>query len=935
MQIALGQRTDIFNTDSKPYREALELFDKEKYAAAQKLFEEYMKSLPDRHLEQYINAEFHAGVCALYLFHKDAEYRLEKFVQMHPESPWVKKVYYELANYNYRRKKYKKALEWFQYIDENQLNEEELVELRFKRGHTNFLRDNFEEARPDLFFVKDQESEYKSPALYFYSHIAYESDQLQNAFDGFKQLENDPNFSPLVPYYLTQILYKQGKYDDLLDYAPAFVDSTGTSDIKRQPEIAQLVGDAYYRENDYQQALPFLEQYHEETRKADKTREDFFQMGYTYYVLQDYEKALEYLNEAGNEDDALAQSAVYHMADAYLKLDQKQYARTAFEQVSSMDHIRELKENALFNYAKLSYELSYNPFHEAITAFEDYIEEYPNSVSSDEAYEFLLQVYMKSKNYEKALASLDKITNKDTRTKEAYQIVAFNRGVELMRAEDRDRALAFFDKATEYTINNQITAETKFWKAEIAYSKAQYTKAIGLYNAFLQQPGGYGLDIYPLANYGIGYSQFKQENYGAATTAFRKFVDSPQEKEDDKVSDAYLRVGDGYYIVKDYSNAINYYNLAIGMNQANKDHGMYYKALCYELNDQPNKAIGLFNKLIEEQPNSKYTIDAEFEIAKTYLSMNDYNNAQTYYEGLINDHPTSRHTKFALRDLTLIQVKKGNDSKVIELWNRIKAEYPTDQIALDTYNLVESTLISNGQLNDLPPVVNVSDDDIELKIFRAAEDFAITGDCANGISKLEEYLTKYSPALKATEAHYYLANCYFEAGNMSKALESFNYVVAQPISDYTEESLVAAATINYNNEDYEQALNHYIELESINPALKKNLLEAQIGQLRCYYYLGRSSNALEYADKVIENPNTPSDIARNAYLWRGKIRMDNNELDPAYYDFLEVDKIGGKEGAEAKYYMCEIAFRKDAYDAAETEIFGLIENYSSYSEWKF
>ena len=63
--------------------------------------------------------------------------------------------------------------------------------------------------------------------------------------------------------------------------------------------------------------------------------------------------------------------------------------------------------------------------------------------------------------------------------------------------------------------------------------------------------------------------------------------------------------------------------------------------------------------------------------------------------------------------------------------------------------------------------------------------------------------------------------------------------------------------------------------------------------------------------------------------------MDNNELDPAYYDFLEVDKIGGKEGAEAKYYMCEIAFRKDAYDAAETEIFGLIENYSSYSEWKF
>ncbi|MGB1031664.1 MAG: hypothetical protein ACPGWM_03570, partial [Flavobacteriales bacterium] len=143
-----AQKTDIYTNDNLLYREGLELFDKEKYAAAQKMFETYMEGLSDRHLEQYINAEFHAGICALYLYHKDAEFRLEKFVQMHPESPWVRKVYLELANYNYKRKKYKKSLEWFEYVDPNDLREDDLAEFKFKRGHSMFMQERYADARP-------------------------------------------------------------------------------------------------------------------------------------------------------------------------------------------------------------------------------------------------------------------------------------------------------------------------------------------------------------------------------------------------------------------------------------------------------------------------------------------------------------------------------------------------------------------------------------------------------------------------------------------------------------------------------------------------------------------------------------------------------------------------------------------------------------------
>ncbi|MGB0423560.1 MAG: tetratricopeptide repeat protein, partial [Flavobacteriales bacterium] len=643
----------------------------------------------------------------------------------------------------------------------------------------------------------------------------------------------------------------------------------------------------------------------------------------------------EYLNKASQEGGELAQSALYHMADCYLKLDQKPYARTAFKEVSEMDDIIALKENALFNYAKLAYELSYNPFHEAITAFEEYIEAYPNSVSSDEAYEFLLQVYMKSKNYEKALTSLDKIQNKDTRTKEAYQIVSFNRGVELFRGGSFDNALAFFEKVSDYPVNAQLNSETLFWKGEIAFMKRQYPKAVGLYNAFLQEPGGYSSEYYILGNYGAGYAHFMQENYPSAITAFRKFIDSPRTTDETKLNDAYQRVGDCYYVNKEYPQAIAYYDKSIALAGPNEDYSYFQKAICLELNDQPNKAIKVLNKLLNQQKTSKYYVDAKFEIAKIYLAMDDYDSAQGYFESILNDHPNAGHVKYALVDLCLIHVKKRNTNQILELWNRIKTEYPNDKIALDAYNLVENTLIQEGQLNDLPPVVNVSDDDIESKIFRAAEDLAIVGDCIQAVPKLENYLRTYQPGIHATSANYYLGICYFERGETNKALEAYNFVVNQPFSDYTEESLVAAATLNYNKKQYDQALNHYIELEAINPTLKNNLLEAQIGQLRCYYFLGQMSNALNYADKVIDNQSTPPEIKKTAYLWRGKIRLENGLLDDAYYDFVEVDKLGGKQGAEAKFNMCQIAFNKDAFTACETEIFSLIENYSTYSEWKY
>ena len=42
-------------------------------------------------------------------------------------------------------------------------------------------------------------------------------------------------------------------------------------------------------------------------------------------------------------------------------------------------------EDALFNYAKLAYELSFDPYNEAIIALRDYLKAFPDSPRHDEA----------------------------------------------------------------------------------------------------------------------------------------------------------------------------------------------------------------------------------------------------------------------------------------------------------------------------------------------------------------------------------------------------------------------------------------------------------------------------------------------------------------------------------------------------------------------
>ena len=68
---------------------------------------------------------------------------------------------------------------------------------------------------------------------------------------------------------------------------------------------------------------------------------------------------------------------------------------------------------------------------------------------------------------------------------------------------------------------------------------------------------------YAMTHYNMAYAWFKQKNYAGALSWFRRYVEQPHNKSEEKfVVDGQNRIGDCYFIQRDYTQAVRYYNMA-------------------------------------------------------------------------------------------------------------------------------------------------------------------------------------------------------------------------------------------------------------------------------------------------------------------------------------------------------------------------------------
>ena len=470
--VAFSQSTEKYNSEYENFYRAEDLYLKEQFGAARREFRLFLDEFNHPNDPMYIKASYYEAMSALELYNNDAVPLLMAFNHEYPESIYKKTIFFRLGKFFYYKKDYEEALAWFNQLSAADVEDEEKDEFYFKLGYSNFKQDNIEEARNAFHEVKDGTSQYASPALYYYSHIAYQNKNYEIALTGFLKLTQDPQFEKVVPYYIAQIYYLQGKYEEVTEYAKNIQPNES---IVNEKDMNHLIGDAYYRTDKYAEAVPFLEKYDKE---AQTTRDEDYQLGFAYFKTGKYENAIRLFDRVKKVEDSLGQVAYYHIGESLLRLGNDVAARSAFEDAAKMDFDPIIQEDALYNYAILSYKLDINPYNEAVEAFEMYLRNFPSSPRKDDVYQYLVNVYMSTNNHEKALASLDKIPNKDVRLKTAYQLISFNQGVERFQNLDFNGAIQSFKQVDKYPVDAAISAQAIYWIADANYRIPNYNAAM-------------------------------------------------------------------------------------------------------------------------------------------------------------------------------------------------------------------------------------------------------------------------------------------------------------------------------------------------------------------------------------------------------------------------------------------------------------------------
>lgn len=931
---ALGskaQQTSIYNDPQASYEQALDLYSKAKYGSALVIFD---KLADGEKSNIQAGSQYYSALCAIQLFHPDASQRLESFIASYPQNAQTNDAIFELGKVQLNEKDYREALESFSKVDKYELSNEKQNEFFFKQGYAYFKIDDLKKAKDNFALLIEKPNKYIIPANYYYAHIAYSDKNYETALKHFERVAGDELFKDVVNYYIVQIYSMQGRYDELLAKSlPLLSDNMD----KKSAEIMRLTADAYFHQKNYTEAIKFYQKYLD-TKPTMVSRIDNYSIGISNYQTGNYVQAIKYLQLVATTQDSLSQNAYYHLGDCYIKSNQKRFAYNAFNSAYKIKADPVITEEAIFTYAKLAVELSYNPYNEAVLAIQEYLEKYPASTRRDEAYSYLTDLYMLTNNYKNALISIQQINKRTAKLDGAYQRIAFYRGVELFNEQDFDAAIKLFAQAREMSADNTIRADAAYWMGEAYYRTALWDKALDSYNKFLTTPGASTSPNYNIANYNAGYCSFKKKDYSRAIISFRKFSNS--NPRDMKIAgDSYLRMGDCYFMTKEFTQAIDCYQKAIGLKVTDSDYAYYQSGISYGVTGNMEEKIRMMQKLISSVSKSSYTDDALYETGLTYTILNNDSEALNYFQRVVKEHPKSTYVKKSLLKSGLIYFNQNRNEDALEVLKRVAKDYPGTPESKEALASVKSIYI---EMNDVDqyvdftkevPRADVSRSEQDSLTYIAAENQYLNGNCEKAVDGFTKYITKYPEGAFILNANFYKAECDYRNQKYESALKNYTFILSQERSRFTVNAASRSARINHILKNFAAALDSYIKLEET--ADQPNLLmDALAGQMQCNYELERYGLAIQSAQKVLALDKLPENLTIEVHftIARSAYKLQNTDL--AIREFTETKKLSKTEmGAEAAYMLALMQFENQKWDDCEKSVFSISENYASYDFW--
>ncbi len=897
------------------------------YYAAEQSFSKLLEESQSNTSLNHIELEAYRLMCAINLDRDNAVGLVKRFSEQYPNSIELPLVRYTLASHLFDKGEYGEALEIFTTINSKLLHNDK-IDCDFKYAFCNMDAGNYSQAESlflQIIAAGDTPRYYSS--IYYLGYVYYRDSQFEKAFDYFSKAQADSKFALMASYFATESKFMLKDFDYVVENGPKIYNSL-ESDL--QSTLSRMISEAYYEKQMTEEALRYFKLY---ASNANLSRVDHYFGGILSYNTGNYEEAKDFFMNVVGEDDAIGQNAEYYAANALLKEYNKVSAMNLFKSASEKSYDEVIKEDAFFNFAKLSFDVNSD-----ISQFESFIQQYPGSGKDDVINGYMAASFLLKKDYTSAIELLQKIKNLSVDNANNLQKASFFRALQLIESGSYRSAIPMLETSLNYGRNVELKNLAGFWQAECFYRNNRYSDAIDILRALEKSASFKVSSEYPMAVYNLAYCYFKAEKFADAENWFSKYLSGKGLKYS---TDANIRLADSYFMQSKYNEAAKLYERMYNANRSSDVvYSAYQAAVSYGLSNNESKKIDMLRQVTRNNLDSPLYCQALYELGRTYVQKGDDDKASDCFYTLIGRKSDSLFFSKALIELAMINANEKRYDQAIDFYKQLIEQAPYSEEVQDAISGLESiyliqnrpdeflTFLDDQQLSNVK-----SEDEKEKMLFTSAEHLYLSRNYSKAITSLQNFLKRYPEGPSSLQANYYLAESLKALNRKESAADEYLKVIKMGQSDFLCSALKNYADINYEIGNYELAGQVYNNLIS---AAGTGVMEIEgyAGLMRSYFYNRQYKEAIETTQKLGQINGLTKELQREAEFILAKSYMTIGERDMALAVFEDMSKDCSDEyGAESAYIMIQNAYSTGDFAAVETMIYDFVDKDTQFVYW--
>jgi len=482
---------------------------------------------------------------------------------------------------------------------------------------------------------------------------------------------------------------------------------------------------------------------------------------------------------------------------------------------------------------------------------ENFVKKYPTSTKCNTAYVDVGDYYFENSKYAYARKWYAKVNEEALSGKEIEKF-NFNNGYSAFASKQNKDAKKYLSRVEN---SKEYGSQAKYYIGFMAYEGDDYTQA----NAYFEQVSDQEKYKEKLSYYQADLN-FKLGKFEKAIELAKERLD---ESDDTEVSELSKIIGESYFNLEKYAEAIPYLNQYKGKNGKWSNTDFYQLGYAYYKQKDFEKAVSEFNKIVEGKDATAQ--NAYYHLGESYINLNKKQEALNAFRNASQMTFDLKIQEDAWLNYAKISYEIGNPyQSASQVLSDYVAKYPnsTHKEELETL-LIDSYITSKNYVEAL---------------------------------KLLEGKRSFENKVAYQKVAFYRGIEIYNEGKYLDARTLFNQSLKEPRDDkYTSRATFWKAEAEYNLTNYEEALIGFKQFEqqavSKSTSEFKNL-DYNLGYT--YFKLKNYEPAIRYFNQFIAGKKDDKVRLNDAYLRLGDayfVSSDYNKAISAYNNANKLNEI--------------------------------------------